>query len=95
MLRLLLHQGNIEAAQKRLAAILTEDRDDIRALLCLATSLMVQKLVPKARNQLKRIAKMQYRQSVADEFVKAWLMLADIYITSYVPSVSSRRCVGC
>ncbi|RLN44133.1 hypothetical protein BBJ28_00010612 [Nothophytophthora sp. Chile5] len=35
---------------------------------------------PKARNQLKRIAKMPYDQTLADDFERSYLLLADIYI---------------
>jgi tetratricopeptide repeat protein 21B len=41
---------------------------------------MIKKEVPKARNQLKRIAKMTYNSDEAEEFERSWLLLADIYI---------------
>ena len=88
-------QGNVEAAQRRLAEILQADRNSVPALLCLATSLMVQKQIPKARNNLKRIAKMQYRQDLADEFVRAWLILADIYIQSGKYDLAQDLCKRC
>ena len=88
-------KGNIESAQQRLAEILRKDRDDVPALLCLATALMVQKQTPKARNQLKRIAKMKFQQGFADEFVRAWLMLADIFITSGKYDLAQELCKRC
>lgn len=38
------------------------------------------KQTPKARNQLKRIAKMPYTTEDADDYETSWLLLADIYI---------------
>ena len=35
---------------------------------------------PKARNHLKRVAKMQFLAEMADDFEQGWLMLADVYI---------------
>jgi len=88
-------KGNIDNAQSRLAEILRADRDNVPALLCLATALMVQKLTPKARNQLKRIAKMNFLQDYADEFVRAWLMLADIYIQAGKYDLAQELCKRC
>ena len=48
----------------------------------MATAYMMLKQTPKARNQLKRIAKMNWSIVDADEFEKSWLLLADIYIHS-------------
>ena len=41
---------------------------------------MILKQIPRARNQLKRIAKMTWNSVDAEEFEKSWLLLADIYI---------------
>jgi tetratricopeptide repeat protein 21B len=73
---------NLEQAVQQLGAILSENPNDVRALLALATALMVLKQTPKARNQLKRIAKMPYNSELADQFVQSYLLLADIYISS-------------
>lgn len=43
---------------------------------------MILKQTPRARNQLKRIAKMNWNPIDAEEFEKSWLLLADIYIQS-------------
>lgn len=48
----------------------------------MATAHMILKQIPKARNQLKRIAKMTWNPIDADDFEKSWLLLADIYIQS-------------
>lgn len=41
---------------------------------------MILKQVPRARNQLKRVAKMQWTTEHAEEFEQSWLLLADVYI---------------
>ncbi|KAL0591594.1 hypothetical protein ABG067_001192 [Albugo candida] len=56
------------------------DRDYVPALLGLATAYMLTKQQPKARNQLKRIAKMTYNQQFADDFERSYLLLAELYI---------------
>ena len=82
---------NLEQAVQQLGAILSENANDVRALLALATALMVLKQTPKARNQLKRIAKMPYNSELADQFVQSYLLLADIYIGS---ACSRSHCRG-
>lgn len=57
-------------------------KDHVPALLAMATAYMMLKQTPRARNQLKRIAKMNWNIADADEFEKSWLLLADIYIHS-------------
>lgn len=52
------------------------------ALLGMATAYMILKQTPRARNQLKRIAKMNWNPAEAEEFEKSLLLLADIYIQS-------------
>ena len=46
----------------------------------MATAHMMLKQVPRARNQLKRVAKIQWNSEDAEEFEQSWLLLADIYI---------------
>lgn len=48
----------------------------------MATAYMMLKQTPRARNHLKRIAKMNWTIVDADEFEKSWLLLADVYIHS-------------
>ncbi|ETP17102.1 hypothetical protein F441_08448 [Phytophthora nicotianae CJ01A1] len=69
-----------KAIQLFMEILETVDRDYVPALLGLATGYMLTKQQPKARNQLKRIAKMTYDQTLADEFERSYLLLADIYI---------------
>uniref|UniRef100_A0A1A7XPQ6 Tetratricopeptide repeat domain 21B n=1 Tax=Iconisemion striatum TaxID=60296 RepID=A0A1A7XPQ6_9TELE len=75
-------KNNIEAALNVFTEIANNDKDHVPALLAMATAHMVKKQTPQARNQLKRIAKMNWNIADADEFEKSWLLLADIYIQS-------------
>eukprot|EP00002_Diphylleia_rotans_P017875 TRINITY_DN3468_c0_g2_i5.p1 TRINITY_DN3468_c0_g2~~TRINITY_DN3468_c0_g2_i5.p1 ORF type:complete len:957 (-),score=208.28 TRINITY_DN3468_c0_g2_i5:433-3303(-) len=71
---------HIEAAIQQLTDILNVEKDSVAALLALSTAHLMLKQQPKARNHLKRIAKMPYDSREADEFEKSWLALAEIYI---------------
>lgn len=46
----------------------------------MAIGYMLLKQPPRARNQLKRIAKMEWSSDLADDFERSWILLADIYI---------------
>lgn len=48
----------------------------------MAAAYMILKQQPRARNQLKRIAKAPWNMDDAEDLEKAWLLLADIYIQS-------------
>lgn len=49
------------------------------ALLAVAQAYMLLKQVPKARTQLKRLAKVSWTLDEAEDLEKSWLLLADIY----------------
>jgi len=46
----------------------------------IAIAYMHLKQPPRARNQLKRIAKLDWTSEMGEEFERSWLLLADIYI---------------
>ncbi|KAM5280322.1 tetratricopeptide repeat protein 21B [Ctenodactylus gundi] len=73
---------NAEQALNTFIEIAKSECDHIPALLGMATAYMILKQTPKARNQLKRIAKLTWNPIDAEEFEKSWLLLADIYIQS-------------
>ncbi|XP_017279892.1 tetratricopeptide repeat protein 21B [Kryptolebias marmoratus] len=75
-------KANIEKALGVFTEIANNEKDHVPALLAMATAYMMLKQTPRARNQLKRIAKMNWNTADADEFEKSWLLLADIYIHS-------------
>ncbi|XP_001096248.2 tetratricopeptide repeat protein 21B isoform X1 [Macaca mulatta] len=75
-------KSNVEQALNTFTEIAASEKDHIPALLGMATAYMILKQTPRARNQLKRIAKMNWNAIDAEEFEKSWLLLADIYIQS-------------
>ncbi|XP_037379346.1 tetratricopeptide repeat protein 21B isoform X1 [Talpa occidentalis] len=75
-------KSNVEQALNTFTEIATSEKDHIPALLGMATAYMILKQTPRARNQLKRIAKMNWNPIDAEDFEKSWLLLADIYIQS-------------
>ncbi|XP_041858520.1 tetratricopeptide repeat protein 21B isoform X2 [Melanotaenia boesemani] len=75
-------KANIEKALSVFTEVANNETDHVPALLAMATAYMMLKQTPRARNQLKRIAKMNWNIADADEFEKSWLLLADIYIHS-------------
>ncbi|XP_041662255.1 tetratricopeptide repeat protein 21B [Cheilinus undulatus] len=75
-------KANVEKALSVFTEIANNEKDHVPALLAMATAYMMLKQTPRARNQLKRIAKMNWSIVDADEFEKSWLLLADIYIQS-------------
>ncbi|KAJ8012813.1 hypothetical protein DPEC_G00046770 [Dallia pectoralis] len=75
-------KANVEKALNVFTEIANNEKDHVPALLAMATAYMILKQTPRARNQLKRIAKMNWSILDADEFEKSWLLLADIYIQS-------------
>ncbi|XP_039250500.2 tetratricopeptide repeat protein 21B-like [Styela clava] len=73
------------SAEKALAAfmeILQNEKDNVSCLLGMAIAYQIMKQTPRARNQLKRISKMQWTLEDADNFEQAWLLLADVYISA-------------
>ncbi|KAJ3318719.1 Tetratricopeptide repeat protein 21B [Blyttiomyces sp. JEL0837] len=73
-------KSEIDRALSRLTEILNTEKDYVPALLGIAVAHMMLKQPPRARNQLKRIAKMDWTPEFADDFEKSWLLLADIHI---------------
>lgn len=73
---------DIEASISEFAMRLKDTPDYIPALVGLATAHQLLKQTPKARNHLKRLAKLPYNSEFADDFERGWLLLADIYIGS-------------
>ncbi|KAM4626732.1 tetratricopeptide repeat protein 21B [Discoglossus pictus] len=73
-------KSSVESALNAFTEVAAAEKDHVPALLGMATAYMILKQTPRARNQLKRIAKMNWNPIDAEEFEKSWLLLADIYI---------------
>eukprot|EP00406_Dinophysis_acuminata_P039023 CAMPEP_0179375406 /NCGR_PEP_ID=MMETSP0797-20121207/87788_1 /TAXON_ID=47934 /ORGANISM="Dinophysis acuminata, Strain DAEP01" /LENGTH=1226 /DNA_ID=CAMNT_0021091415 /DNA_START=14 /DNA_END=3695 /DNA_ORIENTATION=- len=88
-------KGNVERALQQLMDIYNDKKDYVPALLAMSQGLIIQKQVTKARNQLKRIAdlaKKGYNPEYMDDFERAWLLLAEIYIQSSKYDLASSLC---
>lgn len=73
---------NVEKALSAFMDICSNEREHIGALYGMAAAYMVLKQTPRARNQLKRVAKANWTIQDAEDLEKSWLLLADIYIQS-------------
>jgi tetratricopeptide repeat protein 21B len=73
-------KANVELALSKFMEMAASLKDNIAVLLGVATAHMILKQIPRARNQLKRIAKMPWNAQEAESFERGWLMLADVYI---------------
>ena len=61
-----------------LTEVVNKDHDNVPALLAMSSCFLMLKQTPKARNQLKRIAKLPFNSGEADEFERSWLLFAEI-----------------
>ncbi|XP_054549191.1 tetratricopeptide repeat protein 21A isoform X2 [Talpa occidentalis] len=87
---------NMEAALGTFIEMAQAERDSVPALLAMAQAYTLLKQVPKARTQLKRLAKAPWVLTEAEDLEKGWLLLADIYCQGGKFDLSSellRRCV--
>ncbi|XP_048474316.1 tetratricopeptide repeat protein 21B-like [Rhincodon typus] len=73
-------RSKVEKALEVFTEMASVKKDHIPSLLAVAQACMVLKLIPRARNQLKRITKINWNLKDAEDFEKSWLLLADIYI---------------
>jgi len=88
-------KANVERALNQLMDLYNDKKDYVPALLAMSQGLIIQKQVTKARNQLKRIAdsaKKAYNPEFMDDFERAWLLLAEIYIQSSKYDLASSLC---
>ncbi|KAB0390540.1 hypothetical protein E2I00_017559 [Balaenoptera physalus] len=72
-------KANMEAALGTFIEMAQAEKDSIPALLAVAQAYSLLKQVPKARTQLKRLAKAPWTLAEAEDLEKSWLLLADIY----------------
>lgn len=73
-------KGDLEKALSIFQSIIAKDTGNVPALVGAAMTLYFMGQKPKAKNALKRLAKMEYNAMDADDFERGWLLLAEIYI---------------
>ncbi|XP_038179194.1 tetratricopeptide repeat protein 21A isoform X3 [Arvicola amphibius] len=89
-------KANVEAALGAFIEMAQAEKDSIPVLLAMAQAYMLLKQVPKARTQLKRLAKVPWTLDEAEDLEKSWLLLADIYCQGGKFDLASellRRCL--
>ncbi|XP_049484935.1 tetratricopeptide repeat protein 21A isoform X1 [Panthera uncia] len=89
-------KANVEAALGTFIAMAQAEKDSVPALLATAQAHALLKQVPKARTQLKRLAKAPWTPDEAEDLEKSWLLLADVYCQGGKFDLASellRRCV--
>ncbi|XP_073916282.1 tetratricopeptide repeat protein 21A isoform X3 [Castor canadensis] len=89
-------KANVEAALGTFIEMAHAEKDSVPALLAMAQAYMLLKQIPKARTQLKRLAKVPWALTEAEDLEKSWLLLADIYCQGGKFDLASellRRCV--
>ncbi|KAF3827030.1 hypothetical protein GH733_002516 [Mirounga leonina] len=72
-------KANVEAALGTFIEMAQVEKDSVPALLATAQAYALLKQVPKARTQLKRLAKAPWALGEAQDLEKSWLLLADLY----------------
>ena len=69
--------------------------DNVPVLLAMLAACLLLKQTPKARNQLKRLAKANYSHSEAEEFEMGWLMLVELYVQGGMFDMAQELCKKC
>ncbi|XP_036594734.1 tetratricopeptide repeat protein 21A isoform X2 [Trichosurus vulpecula] len=89
-------KANVETALGAFIEIAQTEKESVPALLAMAQAYMILKQIPKARTQLKRLAKAPWALTDAEDLEKSWILLADIYCQSGKFDIATellRRCV--
>ncbi|XP_063227668.1 tetratricopeptide repeat protein 21B-like [Bacillus rossius redtenbacheri] len=83
-------KSTIERALQDLTSMASQDayRDHVGVALGLATGYMLLKQTPRARNQLKRVARSAWSFEDAERLERCWLMLADVYLQGGKPDLA-------
>ncbi|CAM9838403.1 unnamed protein product [Chrysoparadoxa australica] len=87
----------IDASMQEFIELLEIEKDFLPALLGMSFAFMLEKEPNKARNALKRIAKIPYSPDMADEFEQSYLLLAFLYMDRGKFDLSQdlgRRCLS-
>jgi tetratricopeptide (TPR) repeat protein len=86
---------NAEAAVNELLKVLQADQDYAPALVAVSIAYLTMRQAPRARNHLKRLAKMAYQPEFADAFELGWLLLAHVYIQAGKYDIAEELCNRC
>eukprot|EP00595_Chromulina_sp_UTEXLB2642_P003125 CAMPEP_0196764608 /NCGR_PEP_ID=MMETSP1095-20130614/6498_1 /TAXON_ID=96789 ORGANISM="Chromulina nebulosa, Strain UTEXLB2642" /NCGR_SAMPLE_ID=MMETSP1095 /ASSEMBLY_ACC=CAM_ASM_000446 /LENGTH=319 /DNA_ID=CAMNT_0042120631 /DNA_START=3380 /DNA_END=4336 /DNA_ORIENTATION=- len=85
----------VSKAMASYSAILDKDPDYLPAVLGMATGFMVEKSEHKAKNLLKRVAKMEINENDGEDYEKANLLLAKFHIDKTKNDLAQDLCQRC
>jgi len=88
-------KANVDRAMQNFIQLLEQDQDYLPAVLGMATGFMVEKAQHKARNLLKRVAKMEISRHDGEDFGKANLLLAKFSVDKSKFDVAQELCQRC
>jgi tetratricopeptide repeat protein 21B len=86
---------NVDRAMQTFIDLLETDQDYLPAVLGMATGFMVEKAAHKARNLLKRVAKMEQAHHDGEDFQKATLLLAKFSVDKSKYDLAQELCTKC
>ena len=75
------NKAELDSAVKTLQNLLAKNKDYVPALVAMALAKFIRKKSSDARNYLKTVIKNDFQLEFADYFEKAWLLMADYYIS--------------
>ncbi|XP_053122295.1 tetratricopeptide repeat protein 21A isoform X2 [Hemicordylus capensis] len=73
---------NVEKALHAFTEMAQNEKENVPAILAMAQAFMILKSTSKARTQLKRLNKVNWSLTDAEELEKGWILLSDIYCTT-------------
>lgn len=88
-------KSNVDRAMQSFIEMLEENKDYLPAVLGMSTGFMIEKAQHKARNLLKRVAKMEMSQVDGEDFEKANLFLAKFYVDKGKYDLAQDLCKRC
>ncbi|XP_068092032.1 tetratricopeptide repeat protein 21A isoform X2 [Hyperolius riggenbachi] len=88
-------KSNLENVLVTFTEMASKEKESVSAVLAVAQACMILKQTPRARNQLKRLAKAHWTLEDAEDLEKSWLLLADIYIKSGKYDIATEQLKRC
>ncbi|XP_045569778.1 tetratricopeptide repeat protein 21B-like [Salmo salar] len=87
---------HIQKALQAFTELASTKVNNVPYLLAMGQAFMLLKQTPRARNQLKRLTKVEWSWELSEDLEAAWLLLADVYIKSGKYDIASdllQRCI--
>jgi tetratricopeptide repeat protein 21B len=88
-------KGDVAAGLSRLLDAASQDPNAVPVLLALARGFLLLRQPAKARNQLKRLAKLPYRPEDGEALEAGCLLLADMHVAAGKYDLAQELCNRC